>query len=49
MVYMIQSGFALNSERKRALEAGASAYLTKPIGGNQLIKVFEEFLLTKKN
>ena len=39
-----QTAYALNDEQERCMEAGCSAYLSKPLSIEQLIKLMDEFL-----
>lgn len=39
-----QTAFSLNNERYKSLEAGADAFLTKPIDANKLIETLQKYL-----
>ncbi len=39
-----QTAFSLNNERHKSIEAGADAFLTKPIDANKLIETLREFM-----
>ena len=39
-----QTAFSLNNERHKSLEAGADAFLTKPIDANKLIETLQQHM-----
>lgn len=39
-----QTAFAMQSDRKKAMEAGCNDYITKPIDHNMLIEVMKKYL-----
>jgi len=43
------SAHVFSQDRKKALEAGADVYLTKPIGNKKLMDTLEKLLTQKKN